>query len=402
MEQIFLRTCDDLKDYWSLRQQLYGHPTAGPLFTKSGIPSGLDSLVNLSKSSDKLNEKITELATKLKAARDEATVAGTQKETALKELTDTKETIKNIAKEVRDLRDQNEQATIKLAQSEAVFNGLVTTLKTNKFVDEKDDAATIKKNLPGVLRKLAAASSSTDATKAAEALLAAKKEVDAAQLAAKTADDKVKAVEIQMTAATAKAEKQLQQAKVEMKELEGKVTVEAKKATDAAAAQTTLVKQLEDAKAKTMQELVALQQQNADLVRQRQQAEKTAALQLEDLDRRVANARSGISVPLSTSESIARDRAVAVYNTGIQLYFANRFYEADAEFAKSTQADPNDARYWYFLGLARYAQGKPDAVEAYKRGAECESRNQPNARDINAALERVPRTAKQSLTAYRP
>lgn len=402
LEQIFLRTCDDLKDYWSLRQQLYGHPTAGPLFTKSGIPAGLDSLTKLAKSDDTLMPKITELTSKLKAAMDEATTAGTQKETALKELTDAKETIKIVSKEHRDLRDQNEQAAIKLAQSEALFSGLVSTLKTNKLVDEKDDTATIMKNLPAVLRKLAAASSSTDATKAAEALLAAKKDVDAAQLAAKTADDKVKAVEIQMTAATVKAEKQLQQANAVMKELEGKVAMEAKKATDAAAAQTAMMKQLEDAKARTTQELVALRQQNADLVRQRQQVEKTAALQLEDLDRRVANARSGISVPLNTSESIARDRAVAVYNSGIQLYFANRFSEAEAEFAKATQADPNDARYWYFLGLARYAQGNPDAAEAYKRGAECESRNQPNARDINAALERVPRTAKQTLAAYRP
>ena len=156
-----------------------------------------------------------------------------------------------------------------------------------------------------------------------------------------------------------------------------------------------------------MQELVALQQQNAELVRQRQEAEKNTALQLqkmsEENDRRMANARSGISVPLSTTESIARDRAVTIYNAGVQLYFANRHFDSEQEFSKATQADPNDARYWYFLGFSRYAQGRTyEAAEAYKRGAENESRNQPNARDINIALERIPRAAKQSLAEYRP
>jgi hypothetical protein len=47
-------------------------------------------------------------------------------------------------------------------------------------------------------------------------------------------------------------------------------------------------------------------------------------------------------------------------------------------------------------------QGKREADEAFKKGADLEARGMPNRRLVTSALERVQGPARQVLAAYRP
>ena len=69
--------------------------------------------------------------------------------------------------------------------------------------------------------------------------------------------------------------------------------------------------------------------------------------------------------PLTTAEVAARDRASQEYDAGLNLFFARRYAEAEALLDRATRNDAADARYWYYLGLARALQGKP-AEEAFR------------------------------------
>ena len=92
-------------------------------------------------------------------------------------------------------------------------------------------------------------------------------------------------------------------------------------------------------------------------------------------------------------------QAVRAGNT---LYLSGRSADAETLFVKATEIDPNDARSWYFLGLARLSGGKRDADTAFRRGADLEARGLTSPELIGTALERVQGPARQVLTAYRP
>ena len=51
--------------------------------------------------------------------------------------------------------------------------------------------------------------------------------------------------------------------------------------------------------------------------------------------------------------------------------------------------DGQDARYYYFLGLAQLMQGDRDAYEDFDQGARLEQQNRPPRAAVSAALERV-------------
>jgi len=90
------------------------------------------------------------------------------------------------------------------------------------------------------------------------------------------------------------------------------------------------------------------------------------------------------------------------YAAGLRFYFAGQYAQAERELLEAYRNQPNDARYLYFLGLSRMAQGKrAAAIDNFQRGWLLERQNKPGAATVGAALERVQGPARQTLNAYR-
>ncbi len=77
------------------------------------------------------------------------------------------------------------------------------------------------------------------------------------------------------------------------------------------------------------------------------------------------------------------------YARGLQRYFARRYAEAEKEFARAVDGNDQDARYYYFLGLARLAQNKPGVMEAFNQGAKLQLANKPPSATVYDSLERI-------------
>jgi len=302
-----------------------------------------------------------------------------------KELTVAKKAADEQATLAKAADEKAVAATKKATAADGALVDIVKELKANKLVDEKDDTAAVIAKLPDVLKKVTTAATSADATKAAAAV----------KLAMKSADD------ARAEATKAKADATLAQSKAD------KAALDAKTATTAlTAAKDDAQKKLDEmARAALVAEARSKAAQD-DLVTKLAAADRNAASQaqlVEQLRKQVSDARSGAIVPLSAPEVVAREQAEVTLGTGLDLYFANRFADAEKVFRATSTASPNDARVWYFLGLSQWMQGNRDvAATAFKRGAELETRGQPGIRSISAALERVQGPARQALAAYRP
>ncbi len=90
------------------------------------------------------------------------------------------------------------------------------------------------------------------------------------------------------------------------------------------------------------------------------------------------------------------------YAAGLRAYFAGQYALAERELLEAYRNQPNDARYLYYLGLSRAAQGKrAAAIDNFQRGWLLERQNKPGAAAVGAALERVQGPARQTVNAYR-
>ncbi|QDV36306.1 tetratricopeptide repeat protein [Tautonia plasticadhaerens] len=84
-----------------------------------------------------------------------------------------------------------------------------------------------------------------------------------------------------------------------------------------------------------------------------------------------------------------------------QSYWSGRYGEAAARLRGLVEADPDDARAWYFLALSERASGAPARAEAsLRRGAVAESRG-GSGREVSLALTRVQGPDRQWLEAAR-
>jgi TolA-binding protein len=88
---------------------------------------------------------------------------------------------------------------------------------------------------------------------------------------------------------------------------------------------------------------------------------------------------------------------------GLRAYRDSRYAEAEQEFLAAVRADDQDARYHYYLGLSRWAQGRrAEAATHFRQGGRLERDNKPSQVFVAVALERVPGEALKALSAYRP
>lgn len=91
------------------------------------------------------------------------------------------------------------------------------------------------------------------------------------------------------------------------------------------------------------------------------------------------------------------------YATGLRRYFARRYADAEAAFLSAIEADSQDARYFYFLGLSRLALGKrEDANADFDQGSRLELQNRPGREAVSTALERVQGTPRLTVNRFRP
>jgi hypothetical protein len=89
------------------------------------------------------------------------------------------------------------------------------------------------------------------------------------------------------------------------------------------------------------------------------------------------------------------------FSSGLTLYFNGEYAAAEAEFLSAVENYSTDARFFYFLGLARRAQQKREYVMDYQQGALLERQNRPSAAMISATLERVQGPYRYELNRYR-
>lgn len=392
--QVFLKACDDLRDYWGLRRDLYAHPKIGDLAKTDGVIKAVDT--TMTKLEDEKKVLVTDLdkaATKLKDAETMLTKVGTEKDAALKDLTDVKTL---LAKSMSDLV----AAQAKLSNAEATVAIVLNELKANKLIDDADPA-----KLPAIIKTVAATAATTDAKKAAEALLKAKKDLETAQDAVKKAEaDAAKAAAV-AKAATDNVDKLVATAKAD---LEKKLAEQAVKAAKEAETYLAKLKSAEDARLveeKKREDAVAAAEAKAarELAAKEAEYRKLLAAQADDFAQKLADVRAGTSVPLSNAERANLDRAAKAYSSGVLAYQASRFVDAEKLFLTATEQNPNDARYWYYLGLSQWAQGKAnDSEEAFKKGSELEARNRPATTVVAASLERVQGAARRVLASHRP
>jgi tetratricopeptide (TPR) repeat protein len=91
------------------------------------------------------------------------------------------------------------------------------------------------------------------------------------------------------------------------------------------------------------------------------------------------------------------------YAAGLREYFDGNYVAAERDFSDASTYYDQDARYLYFLGLARLPQsGKRDqALEDFRQAGRLEQLNKPSPAAVSVALERVQGPARHLLNRIR-
>jgi hypothetical protein len=89
------------------------------------------------------------------------------------------------------------------------------------------------------------------------------------------------------------------------------------------------------------------------------------------------------------------------YAVGLTRFFAEDYEQAEKELIEAIRHYNQDARYFYFLGLARWQQGKREAREDFDQGAWLERQGLPSAAAVNQALERIQGPTRRLLNEAR-
>jgi colicin import membrane protein len=297
----------------------------------------------------------TKLSTENKSLNEQQKKAEAEAQAARKEL---QAKVKEV--EAAQTLLSNTEAKFKAAAD--VVAGVVAKLQEAKLIDPQAEPEAALKSLPDVLKKAVVLNKEPKLEELAAA-------VEKAELARNEAEQRVKKAEAELAAVRAETAKQ--------------VAAEIKKAIEATQAELARVKAERAAEVKRFQERLAAQEQQY-------QSQLTAA-------------RAGASVPFTSLERAAQDRARRAYASGLEAWRARQYDTAEAWFTQATKDDPADARYWYFAGLAKWAQGKQaEARKDFETGAEWEARSRPGRRQVGEALLLVQGPARAALDAYRP
>ncbi|HXG10496.1 MAG TPA: hypothetical protein VNK04_12105, partial [Gemmataceae bacterium] len=233
--------------------------------------------------------------------------------------------------------------------------------------------------------------------KNAEALQAKVKEVEALQAKVKDAEK-----------AAADARKSAEAAQKTVKDLADKVKAAedqrqaAEDRLKAVAARLEAAGVKPDDPAKGVDELAAARKAAEavlnDLARKLKEAKQLSADALAEL---VQNRPAPKQLETSTGANPLM--AEEHYAAGLRAYRARDYATAEKEFLAAIENDSQDARYHYYLGLARLGLNKRDeAFGDFEQGARLEAQGRPGKRAVSAALERVQGLPRLTVNRFRP
>jgi hypothetical protein len=90
------------------------------------------------------------------------------------------------------------------------------------------------------------------------------------------------------------------------------------------------------------------------------------------------------------------------FAAGLNFYFDCDFANAEQEFLLTIRNESQDARYFYFLGLARLGRNnRRDALADFAAGAELERANRPAPPVVSESLERIQGPMRTIVNEYR-
>lgn len=354
----------------------------------------------LKKDADTAKKEATDLKTELALADGKVKAAVDAGTKALEKATKEADLAK---KDAEDKTKLALEAAKKLKAADDTLAAVAKELESAKLLDDPT-------KLTDSIKKLVTVATAGDAKKAAEAVLAAQKERDAAKTALAKAETEAKDAQAAATKAKTDADKLVAAAK---KAADDQVKTAVDDATkglkkqldDATAAAKKAQDDLNTAKATAKADAEEAAKAKLDeAVEKATAAEKALATKVKELQADFANqlaaARAG-AVKLTPVEMESTEKATRSYADGLAAYYAGRYADAEKQFAAATAGHPADARYWYYLGLARTQAKAEGADDAFRKGAEMEARNKPAVKLIDAAMERLSFADKQRVNKFR-
>jgi TolA-binding protein len=298
-----------------------------------------------------------------KAAKDKLTAA----EGLVKKLNEDVAARDAIIKKARE--DMNaadgDRAALKLVRDELV---------AAKVLDSRADNAALLKGVKDLVKNTGTAAA--DLLKRVQAAEAKEKEAADAAAASKAALKKAQDELGAAKTASAGMAKRAETAEAEAKAVRDNLRAaeaRAKQAADAVVASKDALKKVQD-------ELVG-----AKVLDPR--ADEAAVLQGVRALVKAATGGDKVVKPVVTA-TVNPDEAEKHYAAGLSRYFARRYADAEAEFLRAVENYGEDARFYYFLGLSRFMQGKPSAAD-FAQGAALEQEDRPGLEAVSKALERV-------------
>jgi hypothetical protein len=349
LEQIFPRSCDDLKAYWELQSAILENKTVAEAFQKDGAAKALAEI-------EKRAAGAVKLMTDLKEATDKLTVAD-------KDLKDAKKLVTELEKNFKDAEEAKVKAEKKFEDEEKarkaadeIVMGVVKELQAAKLLPEKYETPEL---LAAQKRAMDRATGPSLATLISPSMMAIggtglssaqlidiAERLSKAEAATKIATDKLASEVKKLTAEHADAMKKLADAhSTEVSKLKDDQIAELKKAADKYTADSKKLTETFEAKIKDLDAAVLAEKKRTDEIEAKFKTDlgnaitPAAAIDLwlpllielrrpSDSKAALAAAEKSLTTSKPDSEDVAKARTVA----GLALLFQNKVLEAKAQF----------------------------------------------------------------------
>ncbi|MBA4192371.1 MAG: hypothetical protein C0467_30750 [Planctomycetaceae bacterium] len=388
LEQIFPRSCDDLKAFWELQYAISENKTLSEAFKKDGAMKALAEL-------EKKAAGAVKLMTDLKDATEKLT-------TAAKDLKDSKDLVAKLEKDFKEAEEAKVATEKKLDAEEKARKGadeivmaVVKELQAAKLLPEKYDSAELlaaqKRALDRATGPSLGALLSPEMMAVGGFGLSAGQLVDIAERLAKAertskiATDKLSSEVKRLTTEHSEAMKKLADAHAtDVAKLKDDQIAELKKATDKYAAEAKKLTDGFEAKIKALDDAVAAEKKRTEEIAAKFKTDLgNAVTPAQAIDlwlpllvelRRPADSEGALAAAgksLTTSQPDSEDVGKAQTVAGLALLFQNKFPEAKARFlsAKSNpkfEAALAEKKLWATaaeIGL----ESVTDPLAAYRR-----------------------------------
>jgi len=400
LEQIFPRSCDDLKAYWELQAAIAENKTVAEAFAKEGAGKALMEL-------EKKAAGAVKLMTDLKDATEKLTVAA-------KDLKDAKDLVAKLEKDFKEADDAKVIVEKKLDAEEKarkgadeIVMGVVKELQAAKLLPEKYDSAELLAAQKRALDRATGPALSSLLSPEMMAVggfgLSAGQLIDIAdrlskaERATKIATDKLASEVKRITAEHAEAMKKLTDAHAtDVSKLKDDQTADLKKAADKYAADSKKLTETFEAKIKDLDAAVAAEKKRTEEIAAKFKTDlgnavtPAQAIDLwlpllvelrrpSDAEGALAAAAKSLTTSQPNSEDVGKARTVA----GLALLFQNKYTEANAQF-RAAISNPNyeaalAAKKLWATAAEIGLQSVTDPLAAYRRAPELPNRDTANA-----------------------